>query len=148
MATMALLLPNRTLAVPKAAPKVGHLKTLTDLMVVPLLLNKTLAGLNKALVGLNKALVGLLVPSRVSAVHRVVLSRALVDLRAGLMAAVLVPSKVSAVRRVVLSRALVGPRVDHKVDLMAVPISREGLEVLGDIRLAGILLCEEAMMGS
>lgn len=141
MATMALLLPNRTLAVPKAAPKVGHLKTLTDLMVVPLLLNKTLAGL-------NKALVGLLVPSRVSEVHRVVLSRALVDLRAGLMAAVLVPSKVSAVRRVFLSRALVGPRVDHKVDLMAVPISREGLEVLGDIRLAGILLCEEAMMGS
>lgn len=132
MATMALLLPNRTLAVPKAAPKVGHLKTLTDLMVVPLLLNKTLAGL-------NKALVGLLVPSRVSAVHRVVLSRALVDLKGGLMA---------AVRRVVLSRALVGPRVDHKVDLMAVPISREGLEVLGDIRLAGILLCEEAMMRS
>lgn len=112
MATMALLLPNRTLAVPKAAPKVGHLKTLTDLMVVPLLLNKTLAGL-------NKVLVGLLVPSRVSAVHRAV-----------------------------LSRALVGPRVDHKVDLMAVPISREGLEVLGDIRLAGILLCEEAMMRS
>lgn len=141
MATMALLLPNRTLAVPKAAPKVGHLKTLTDLMVVPLLLNKTLAGL-------NKALVGLLAPSRVSAVHRVVLSRALVDLKGGLMAAVLVPSKVSAVRRVVLSRALVGPRVDHKVGLMAVPISREGLEVLGDIRLAGILLCEEAMMRS
>lgn len=141
MATMALLLPNRTLAVPKAVPKVGHLKTLTDLMVVPLLLNKTLAGLNKDSVGLP-------VPSRVSAVHRVVLSRALVDLKAGLMAAVLVPSKVSAVCRVVLSRALVGPRVDHKVDLMAVPISREGLEVLGDIRLAGILLCEEAMMGS
>lgn len=70
-----------------------------------------------------------------------VLSRALVDLKGGLMAAVLVPSKVSAVHRAVLSRALVGPRVDLKVDLMAVPISREGLEVLGDIRLAGILLC-------